>query len=286
MGTAGGVKRIADRFDETFLVIMGDALTNVNLREVIAFHKEREALATLALIPVRNTSRYGIVKLDSEKNITDFQEKPHPSEAISNLANTGIYVLEPEVLEYIPEYTFFDFAKDVFPRLLEAREKFVGYEGSFYWSDIGTLEAYRAAQRDVLSGKVGVQIPGGRKGERLWVDRNTWLHPTAVFEGRVAIGRDAVIEQETTLIGDVTVGNGCWLQHGATVERSILLPGSCVGEGTYLDGCIIGPGYHVPARERIQGKALMLNNPALSLAFLSQATHEDLPSSRQVLTTL
>ena len=277
MGTAGGVKRLADRFNETFIVVMGDALTDLDLRDVVAFHKEHNALATLALMPVTDTSQYGVVELDAQNNITSFQEKPHPSEAISNLANTGVYVLEPEVLDYIPENTFFDFAKDVFPRLLEAEERFVGYQGSFYWSDIGTLETYRAAQRDVLLGRVRVQIPGKHMGESLWVDRDAQLHPTAAFEGQVAIGREAKIGRGVTLVGDVTVGNGCWLQPGATVKRSILLPESCVGEEAYLDGCIVGPGYRVRPGERIQGGALMLNDPTLSLSFLARSPDEGSP---------
>ena len=124
-GTAGGVKRLADRFDDTFVVIMGDALTDVDLRELVAFHKERKALATLALMRVKDTSQYGVVELDGQQNIVGFQEKPVLEEASSNLANTGIYVLEPKALDYVPERTFFDFANDVFPRLLEAGEKFV-----------------------------------------------------------------------------------------------------------------------------------------------------------------
>ena len=165
MGTAGGVKKIAEHFDDTFVVIMGDALTDVDVREVVAFHRERGALVTLALTRVVDTSRFGVVELDREKNIVGFQEKPQASEAVSNLANTGIYVLEPEALEYVPENTFIDFAEDVFPRLLAAGETLAGYEGDFYWSDVGTLEAYKGAQRDVLSGKVRVRITGERRME-------------------------------------------------------------------------------------------------------------------------
>jgi NDP-sugar pyrophosphorylase family protein len=159
--------------------------------------------------------------------------------------------------------------------LLEAEERFVGYQGSFYWSDIGTLETYRAAQRDVLLGRVGVQIPGERVGESLWVDRDAQLHPTAAFEGQIAVGRAAKIGRGVTLVGDVTVGNGCWLQPGATVKRSTLLPGSWVGEEAYLDGCIVGPGYRVRPGERIQGGTLTLNDQALSLTFLSRFADED-----------
>jgi NDP-sugar pyrophosphorylase family protein len=258
MGTAGSVKRIADRFDETFVVIMGDALTDVDVREVVAFHKERGALATLALTRVSDTSQYGVVELDTGQNIVGFQEKPDPGEAISTLANTGIYVLEPEVLSYIPKNTFFDFAEDVFPRLLEAGEKLAGYEGSFYWSDIGTLEAYRAAQYDALSGRVRrLRIPGERRSEGLWVDQSVRLHPTVALEGRVVLRQDAVIGRGVTLIGDVTVGSGCRVRSGATIKQSILLPGSSVGDGAYLEGCIVGHDYKVRAGEQIRGGALV-----------------------------
>lgn len=257
MGTAGGVKRLADCFDETFVVIMGDALTDVDVRNVVAFHKNREALATLALMRVSDTSQYGVVELDPDDSISGFQEKPDPHDAVSDLANTGIYVLEPAVLDYIPEDTFFDFAQNVFPRLLDAGERFVGYKGNFYWSDIGTLETYRTAQRDVFSGRVRVRMPGERRWDGLWVDRNAWLHPTAILEGRMVIGPDAVIGPGVTLSGDVTVGSGCWIRPGATVKRSVLLPGSSVGDGAYLEGCIVGPGYGVRPREKVQDRTLV-----------------------------
>ena len=256
-GTAGGVRRLADRFDDTFVVIMGDALTDVDLREIVAFHKERGALATLALRRVEDTSQYGVVELDGQNNIVGFQEKPHPSEATSNLANTGIYVLEPEVLDYIPEGAFFDFANDVFPLLLEAGERFVGYEGKFYWSDVGTLESYRQAQCDVLAGEVRVCLPGRSHGDGLRLDRDAWLHPKALLEGRTIICRDAVVGREVTLSGGVTVGTGCWVHPGATVKRSVLLPGAYIGDGAYLEDCIVGPGYVVRSGEVIIGETLV-----------------------------
>lgn len=262
MGTAGGVGRLADRFGETFVVIMGDALTDVDLEEVVAFHKQKGALATLALMRVDDTSRYGVVELDREGNVMDFQEKPRPQDAISDLANTGIYVLEPEVLDYVPRDAFSDFAEDVFPRLLAAGVKFVGYEGEFYWSDVGTLEAYREAQRDALSGEVRVKVPGEHGRESLWVGRSARLHPTAAFNGRAAIGRDAVIGSGVTLSGDVTVGSGCHVHAGATIERSILLPGSRVGEDARLEDCIVGPGYSVGPGDWIQGEVLVQGAPA------------------------
>ena len=257
MGTAGSVKRMAERFNETFVVVMGDALTDVNVQDVVAFHKEHRAVATLALMRVEDTSQYGVVELDSEQRIVGFQEKPDPVEAVSNLANTGVYVLEPEVLGYIPENTFFDFAQDVFPRLLKAGEKLAGYEGEFYWSDIGTLESYRTAQHDALSGRVRLKIPGKRCSNDLWIDQGAWIHPTATIAGRAVLSQDAVVGRGVTLIGDVTLGSDCWVRSGATIERSVLLPGSYVGDGAHLEGCIVGHSYDVRPGEQIKGGILV-----------------------------
>jgi len=257
LGTAGGVKRLAKNFDGTFVVVSGDALTDVNLGELVRLHKEKGALATIALRRVFDTSEFGVVELDGDGDILGFQEKPDPKEAISTLANTGIYVLEQRALEYIPEDTFFDFARDVFPRFLEAGEKFVGYQGDFYWSDIGTLEAYRQAQYDVLSGRVRVRVPGEKRGDSLWVGEDAQIHPSVDIEGHVLVGKDAVIGRGVTLSGDVTVGTDCWVRPGATIKRSILLPGASVGDGAYLEDCIVGHGYDVRPGETIRGGALI-----------------------------
>jgi mannose-1-phosphate guanylyltransferase len=257
MGTAGGVKRLGSNFDDTFVVVSGDALTDVDLRELVAFHKERDALATIALRRVYDTAEFGVVEVDESGNILGFQEKPDPQEAISTLANTGIYVLEPRTLDYIPEDTFFDFARDVFPKFLKNGERFVGYQGDFYWSDIGTLQAYREAQYDVLSGRVEVKIPGEKRGESLWVGEDAQIHPSANIEGHVLVGRDAVIGRDVTLLGAVTVGTDCWIRPGATIKRSILLPGASIGDGAYLEDCIVGHGYDVRPGETIRGGALI-----------------------------
>ncbi|MGF1470843.1 MAG: sugar phosphate nucleotidyltransferase [Rubrobacteraceae bacterium] len=257
LGTAGGVRRLAKKFDDTFIVVSGDALTDVDISDLVAFHKEKGALATIALRRVFDTSEFGVVEIDDEDKIRGFQEKPDPTEAISTLANTGIYVFEPRALEYVPEDTFFDFAKDVFPQFLENGERFVGYQGDFYWSDIGTLEAYRQAQYDVLSDRVQVKIPGEKRNENLWVGEDAQIHRSADLQGYVVVGRDAVIGRDVTLAGDVTVGSDCWVRPGATIKSSILLPGASVGDGAYLEDCIVGHGYDVRPGETIRGGALI-----------------------------
>ena len=259
-GTAGGVKGVAEAFDDTFVVIMGDALTDVDVRHVVAFHKEKGALATLALTPVEDTTEYGVAVLDAEKSIVGFQEKPDPKEAISNLANTGIYVFEPRALDYVPEGAFFDFANDLFPALLAAGEKVVGYdEGGFYWSDIGTLSAYGEAQRDALAGKVAVEISGERRSEGLWIGEKARIHPSAYgyIHGYAFVGSEAEVGPGARLSESVTLGRRSRVSGGATVRRSVLLPGATVGRGAHLEDCIIGPGYEVLPGERVFGKALV-----------------------------
>jgi mannose-1-phosphate guanylyltransferase len=265
-GTAGGVKHLAKAafagdFDETFVVVSGDALTDIDITDLVASHKEKGALATVALRRVYDTSEFGVVEVGTEGNILGFQEKPDPQEAISTLANTGIYVFEPRALSYIPEDTFFDFARDVFPRFFEEEEWFVGYQGNFYWSDIGTLQAYRQAQYDVLSGRVRVKVPGEKRDKSLWVGENAQIHPSAVLEGYIVVGRDAVVGRGVVLSGDVTVGTDCWIRPGATIKRSILLPGASVGDGAYLEDCIVGHGYDVRPGETIRGGALIRRAP-------------------------
>ncbi|MDX5895136.1 sugar phosphate nucleotidyltransferase [Rubrobacter radiotolerans] len=259
LGTAGGVKRLSEHFDGTFVVISGDALTDVDISEMVAFHREKGALATIALRRVYDTSEFGVVELDEEANILGFQEKPDPQDAISTLANTGIYVFEPEALDYIPQDEFFDFAKDVFPLFLEKGERFVGYQGDFYWSDIGTLAAYRQAHYDALSGRVKVRVPGEKRNGSVWVGEDAMIHPSVNFEGYVVVGSEAVIGRDVTLEGDVTIGRDCWIRKNATLKSTILLPGASVGEGAYLEDCIVGHGYDVRAGEIIRGGALIRN---------------------------
>jgi NDP-sugar pyrophosphorylase family protein len=260
MGTAGGVKNVAEAFEETFVVVMGDALTDVDVREVVDFHKEKKAAATIALTPVEDTTEYGVAVLNGEKRIVGFQEKPGPEEAISNLANTGIYVLEPEALSYVPEGAFFDFAKDLFPRLLEAGERIAGYNVSgFYWSDIGNLSAYKKAQRDVLAGLVKVEVDGERWGRNLWIGERARIHPSAYgrTEGEAFIGTGAEVGPDACLSKGATVGGHCRVGGGATIRGSVLLPGATVGAGAYLEDCVIGPGYEVGSGVRLLGEALV-----------------------------
>jgi NDP-sugar pyrophosphorylase family protein len=153
LGTAGAVKRLQPFFDDTFLVVYGDLLTNLDLAMLTAFHRSHRGQVTITLYRVKNPSACGLVELDSSGRIARFVEKPPPSEAFTDLANAGVYVLEPEVLEYIPPYTFYDFGHDLFPSILQASGGMYGYPISDYLIDIGTLSNYRRAQQDFARGR-------------------------------------------------------------------------------------------------------------------------------------
>ncbi len=222
--TAGGVKHLAGiastgALGETFVAESDDALTDIDMDDLIAFHNQKEALATLALKGVYDTSDFRVVELDEEDNILSFQEKPNAQEAISTLINTGVYVLELRALGYLPQNTFYDFA--------------VGHKCP------GGLSA----------GQVQRALGEGTREEtgREFVDRGERrVHSSATFEGCVVVGRDAVIERDVVLSVDATVGKGCWIRRGATIQWSILLPGASEGDGAYLEDCIVGHGYSPP----------------------------------------
>src|SRR5947209_701855 len=158
LGTAGSVKKAHDLLrDDTFLIISGDALTDINLTEFIRLHREREAEASICLVRVENPLEYGVVITDEEDRIRRFLEKPEWSEVFSDTVNTGIYCIEPSVLETMKAETIYDWSGDIFPRMLKERKGLYGFQVSGYWCDIGSLSAYRQAQIDVLRGKVEVE---------------------------------------------------------------------------------------------------------------------------------
>src|SRR5512138_962274 len=163
MGTAGAVKCAEKYLDERFVIISGDLLTDFNLEKVIAFHADHRAKATITLTSVKDPLQFGVVITDKEKRIIQFLEKPGWGEVISDTINTGIYVLEPEVLQYIPEGENFDFSQDLFPLLLEKNEPLFGYPAKGYWRDIGNTDSYREAHHDIFKGRVSIRIDGTRQ---------------------------------------------------------------------------------------------------------------------------
>lgn len=239
LGTAGGVKNNADFLGgDTFLVMSGDALTDIDLTGLVTRHRRTGAIATLAVAEVADPSLYGVVVADDDGRVVGFQEKPTRDEARSRLCNCGIYVFEPEILSYIPEGQFDDFGKRVFPDLLRAGVPFHTHTARGYWSDVGNLREYIRGNADALAGRVEVEVPGTEIRPGVWVEDSDL--PTSVsIEPPVAVGSRCRIGDGVVLDGPTVVGDGSILGRGARVSRALLLPDSevCAG-GLVVDGVI------------------------------------------------
>jgi NDP-sugar pyrophosphorylase family protein len=268
LGTAGGVKRVADDFkffdaNETFLVTGGDDLTDIDLSAMLRFHKESGAIATIGLASVSDPSQFGVVVLDdmdSEEGgkISFFVEKPPAGTAPSNLVNTGVYLFEPEILDLIPGGgEFYDFGKQLFPLLLEQGKPFYGFKTNDYWRDVGNLREYRESHDDFFTGNVGITPNVPQQSEGIWIGENCNIHPSAQIEAPAIIGANCIINANARITGGSVLGDSCVLSEGAVVAHSILWARSHVEPYTHLDGCIIGFDCHVYSNAAIFGGTIV-----------------------------
>lgn len=253
-GTAGSIGLASEHLEgEPFVVISGDALTDIDLTDLIHFHRDRGATASMVLKSVESPLDFGIVITEEDGRIVRFLEKPAWGQVFSDTINTGIYLLEPEVLERIPKNPEgeYDFSKDLFPALLEEGAPLYGYITDGYWEDVGTLEQYASAQRDVLEGKVeGVRPPGTRLKENIYVGDRSKVDEDQL-EGPVVIGENVRIDEGVYLSPYSVVGDNVVLAAGASVEQSIVLEGSYVGEGAGIFGTLVGHNCYVQARAQL-----------------------------------
>lgn len=241
LGTAGGVKNAARHLDDTFLVISGDALTDFDLQAMLDFHRNAQALATLALCHVKDPQQYGVVITDDEGRITQFLEKPDWSNIISDTVNTGIYVLEPEIFDYIPDDQPFDFSTELFPSLLADKKPLFGHVADGYWCDIGDIGEYLRANRDMLSGLVRTFQPlGSQQWGGILVGKNVEIAPDAQIYGPVYLGDSVKIKGGVTIHGPAVIRDYTVIDTHSRVERSVLWRNSYVGEACELRGVIVG----------------------------------------------
>ncbi len=240
-GDAGSLKRVEEFFkDETFLVIGGDDLTDMNLSHLLKTHKEKKALATIALSLVDDPSEYGIVLMNEDGRITRFLEKPKGEVIFSNTANTGVYLFEPEIFELIPHGVFYLFGKQVFPLLLEQHCPIYGHLTAAYWKDVGNLKIYQQTHKDVLEGLVDTDLPLTEVSKGVWVGQNVTIDETAEVTAPVAIGSNVTIGARAKVLGHSVIGNNCAVEEDAVIQDSILWDGAVVRQGTHLERCVVG----------------------------------------------
>ncbi len=241
LGTAGGVRACASFFgEESFLVISGDALTDIDLTALAARHREAGGVATLAVKRVVDTREFGVVLHDREGRITGFQEKPSPEEALSDLGNCGIYVFDPRIFDYFPQRPFVDWAQDVFPVLLENDVPFHIHEVREYWNDVGSLGELRQGTFDALRGELHLQVEGEEVRPGVTVAGDSQLPEDIEIEGPAWIGREVRIGSGVRLMGLVVLGDGASIGEGAQLRDSIVLPGTEIADEAILIGAIAG----------------------------------------------
>ncbi len=240
-GTAGGVRKCKDFFgNETFLVISGDALTDIDVAAFLARHRAAGGVATLAVKKVDDTREYGVVLHDADGRITGFQEKPDPADALSDLGNCGIYMFEPEIFDHFPAADPVDWANDVFPALLAGDVPFHVHEIDEYWNDVGSLAELRAGTFDALTGVLSVATEGEEIGDGLRIGDGSGFDGVELVEPPVWIGRDVRIGPNVRLDGPVVIGDGATIGEGASLKDTIVLPGVDIAAGAILIGAIAG----------------------------------------------
>ena len=240
LGTAGSVRNAMDELDEPFLVISGDVLTDIDLAGIVEFHREKKGLATIGLKAMENPLEFGIVITGEDGSVERFLEKPTWGQVFSDTINTGIYVLEPDIFEYIEPEKSVDFSADVFPRLLEAGIPMFGYVAEGYWEDVGTLDAYIKAHQDVLDAQVALEIPGFRLGDGIWLGEGSEIDPAATVDGPAIIGDYSRVEAGARLAEYTVLGSNVRVGADAFIERSVVHDNVYLGPGVRLRGAIVG----------------------------------------------
>ena len=256
-GSAGGLRRIQDFssfFDDTFAVLCGDALIDLDLTKVVEEHRRKGAIATIVLkeVPLEEVSRYGIVEVDEDGRILRFQEKPKPADAVSRLANTGIYIFEPEVLDLVPSDRPFDIGGELFPLLAEKKLPFYGVSLPFTWIDIGTTPDYWQAIQTILKGGLkGLEMPGTEIAPGIWAGINVsidWTNTT--LEGPLYIGSSTRIEAGVSIAGPTVVGRNSVIESGARVRACVIDDHTRVSGLADLDEKIISGRFCVDRQGR------------------------------------
>ena len=258
LGTAGSVKNAEDELrSDPFLVISGDALTDIDLSALVQYHKENSALVTVALTRVPNPLEFGIIIVDEDGRIQRFLEKPTWGQVFSDTVNTGIYVMEPEVLAEVPAGVSVDWSGDVFPQLLKSGAPLYGWIADGYWEDVGSHESYLKAQADVLSGKVEAEIGGFEVSPGVWIREGAEVDPEALLSGPLCVGDYAKIEAGAQLREFTVVGSNVVVKEGAFLHRAVVHNNVYVGQGTTLRGCVIGKNTDVMGSARIEEGAVV-----------------------------
>lgn len=257
LGTAGSVRNAAAELDETFLVISGDVLTDIDLTAFLKSHHASGAFGSIALKRVEDPLEFGIVITRDDGSIDRFLEKPTWGQVFSDTINTGIYVLEPDVFDFIPEDQVVDFSSDVFPAVLKRGKPLYGYVAEGYWEDVGTIQAYLRAHKDILDEKVHVDIEGFRMGNDVWLGEAADVDPEAHIDGPSIIGPNSRVEAGAHVREYSVLGMDVVVKHDALLERAVVHDHVYVGPSVRLRGCVVGRSCDLRAHAAVEEGAIL-----------------------------
>jgi len=249
LGTAGAVKNAEQYLDDTFAVLNGDIFTGLDIADMFTFHRQKRAMASIALTWVDNPCAFGVVETDSDGRIQRFIEKPSPGQVTSNWINAGVYILEPEILKYVPTGSHYMFEKGLFPLLLELGQPVYGYHFNSYWLDMGTPEKYLCLNCDLLLSKANSALIDNLSKDEVCCDREVIIHPSAQVVGPVIIASRCQIGQRVHIKGPVVIGPDCYIGDDATLEETVLWPGVNIGPGAILKQCVVSSDADIEVKD-------------------------------------
>lgn len=259
-GTAGAVKNVEHMLDDTTFVLNGDVMTDLDLRSMLTFHREKESKVTVSLTPVDDPTQFGLVEMDREGRVKRFLEKPRAEDITTNLINAGTYVIEPEVFRYVPPGEFYMFERGLFPVLLQTGDPMFGFPSRAYWTDIGKPQTYLEVNQDILIGRVQYPICGKQIADRIWVEENVDIHKSAQIVGPVVLGQGVTIGRGAQIIGPTVIGARCQIGADADIERAVLWEDNRIEDGVMLRSCVLGRGNHIGERTVIIDGAIIGDN--------------------------
>ena len=265
LGTCGAVKNAQEFFDdEPLLIFNGDILTDLNLKELIAFHRSKRSQATLTLTRVEDPTTYGLILMGKNMLIKEFLEKPSWEMVTTDTVNAGIYVIEPKLFREVPFGIEYSFERDFFPKILNEGKPMYGFASEAYWIDIGSPQKYMQAHKSILLGEVDVRIPGKQVKKMVWVDSGAVIDKKAKVFGPGIIGKDCRVKAEAVLGAFTVLGERVTVSEGANIANSIIWAGTKIGKDVELNDCIIGNDCRIEAGVSLSGGAVIADGAIVS----------------------
>ena len=249
LGTAGAVKNAQKFLDDSFIVFNGDIFTDLDITAMMSLHREKNAIATIALTPVDDPTIYGVVETNADNRVRRFIEKPSWDKVTTNMINAGIYILESDILNHIASNVLFMFERDVFPPLLERGQTIYAYSSEAYWLDIGTPEKYLRLHHDLLNRYKGAKIEG-----------ESVIHPSAQIEGPVLVGEGCYIDKDSVIRGPTSLGQRCRIEEGAVVEGTVLWQDCKVGKRARLRNCVVASNCCIEEESEVLDNCVLGDN--------------------------